>query len=99
MKPIFFVKPNLIAKLAVDAARAEEGNYSFERELADAPVLDAWSVGRPTALGLQGTVTGHPLLRDGQIFTSATCIMARDYSWVRTLSRFYRLARRSDMQL
>ena len=68
-------------------------------DLDFAPALDNWSVG--LAIGnfynIDGVVSGHPILEDGQIiFTSPLLNIAEDLSWARTRSRFYILGSTSE---
>src|SRR3546814_17444618 len=73
--------------------RLERGEGPTEADLTDAPRLDYWCVvaeGRVSVL--QGQVTGHPKLVDGDfIETSVLLWLAPDTTCARTLSRFYRL--------
>lgn len=68
----------------------------------DMPVLDDWFPvivpSKTEELALLGTVTGHPRLRDGRpIITSNVVVLNVDAGLARTLSRWYRLADRSNM--
>jgi hypothetical protein len=59
-----------------------------------APILNNWRLiaGTRDFLGiLIGEVTGHPLLPDGWITTSAVSEIAQDRSWACTASRRYDL--------
>ena len=91
-----------IARRRADAARDVDllasGWRPTAAQLADAPFIDQWiettylGTGEPA---LYGTVSGHPLLRQGQALTSP--ILARGPGWIRTEGRFYRTgARRAD---
>ena len=90
--PTFLVKPSLIARLAADFESLQNRGSPTAEDLSSAPLLTNWSVGRPCAFGLKGQVIGHPLIQDGEVWTSAAYVLAGDRSWVRTLSRYYRLA-------
>jgi hypothetical protein len=90
-RPIFLVREDLIASIAADAVRLLTPDGQLERTLAEAPIIDNWAVGMPTAFGLTGDVTGYPRVANGRIQTSAAYFIAADFSWVRTMSRFYRL--------
>jgi hypothetical protein len=78
--------------LADDIGRIRAGERPIASDLAHAPTIDRW---RPvlTAHGvcLAGRIEGHPAL--GSCFGTTTQIWAADPggSWIRTLSRFYRL--------
>lgn len=81
-----------LAKAAV--AALERGPTS--EDLAEAPLADLWAVlvkdeGDLPALWAQ--VSGHPLLGDRQILTSALVGLNREAGWARTISRWYRLGR------
>lgn len=65
-------------------------------ELAGAPLLTGWIV-QPMPGGLfrlVGFVSGHPLLQDGCITTSAILAADEQAGWARTASRYYRLGPR-----
>jgi hypothetical protein len=96
------IDPDLTRRLralADDCERLELGRPVSPILLAKAPVLEDW-VPTVTPLGVQlaGHVTGHPLRGDRAIATSAVWFADPDDTWVRTLSRYYRLGRplRSD---
>lgn len=79
-----------------EAARIRSGFVPGEAELADAPLLSGWAV-QPLAAGLVrlvGFVSGHPLLPDGCITTSAILAADEQAGWSRTVSRYYRLGPR-----
>lgn len=80
------------AQAALD--RLERGEGPTEEDLTRAPLLDYWCVvAEGRFVLLQGQVTGHPKLVDGDfIQTSALLWLAPDRTSARTLSRFYRLA-------
>ena len=64
--------------------------------LATAPRLDKWTTVREQgglACALIGYVTGHPVLSNRWIGTSALCGLDRDRKWARTNSRWYALGR------
>jgi hypothetical protein len=73
--------------------RLERGESPTEEDLTGAPLLNYWTVvpeGR--FLVLQGQVTGHPKLVDGDFIETSTLLwFAPDRTTARTLSRFYRL--------
>jgi len=90
-RPIFLVREDIIASIAADAVRLATPDAQIEQALANAPTINNWAIGMPTAFGLTGDVTGHPRVADGRIQTSAAYFIARDFSWVRTMNRFFRL--------
>lgn len=61
--------------------------------LSAAPLLDCWwtEAIQPGVFRLKGAVTGHPRIRDGWCTTGPVIAVADDRTWVRTLSRYYRL--------
>jgi hypothetical protein len=66
--------------------------------LQQAPLLEDW-VPVITLRGIQlaGQVTGHPLLHgDSKVMTSPLWFADPDGTWVRTLSRYYRLGSLGD---
>ncbi len=91
--------PSLRRLFADLEAIAETGTPS-RADLANAPLLDRWTLAHIPAreLCLQGASYGHPLL-DGvarPVVTSRIVAMAPDMTWARTWSRFYRLGRPAD---
>jgi hypothetical protein len=90
---------SILTKEAVDAgfaaaAKLKSGAVPEPEVLAAAPLLDSWLVeplpGTPFFC-LYGYVTGHPSIPDGMCSTSAVLHVADDDSWMRTISRIYRL--------
>jgi hypothetical protein len=70
-------------------------------QLEQAPILNEWiwALDPDThELVLQGCVSGHPILPDGLVTTSAVMAAGLTDRWARTFNRFYRLgeARRND---
>ncbi|MFN3973469.1 MAG: DUF6634 family protein [Gemmobacter sp.] len=68
----------------------------------EGPFLKDWFPvilsGRTEELALAGTVTGHALLREGRpIVTSNLVCLNEDARLARTMSRWYRLGRRSNL--
>ncbi|WP_076860735.1 DUF6634 family protein [Bradyrhizobium mercantei] len=90
------ISPNLsrrLRDLADDCDRLEL-RRSVSELLKQAPLLEDWvPVVTPRGVKLVGRVTGHPILGDGTAATSQLWFADPDGSWVRTLSRFYRLRR------
>ncbi|KFC68200.1 hypothetical protein FF80_01924 [Devosia sp. LC5] len=79
-----------------EAARIRAGAVPGAAELANAPLLTGWAV-QPMPGGLVrlvGFASGHPLLQDGCITTSAILAADEQAGWVRTVSRYYRLGPR-----
>lgn len=84
------------AKAALE--RIQRGLSPTKEELAEAPLLDPWTVATDgQSVALTGVVTGHPRLRDGAtILTSNLLWMRPDRKAARTVSRFYRLGQMMD---
>ena len=77
--------------IADDLDRIARGRHPGKDELRDAPRLWEWRVIAYPASHLVGIVLGHPLLRDGEIWTSELLTYDPERGYARTLSRFYRL--------
>lgn len=82
------------AQAALEAIQA--GQEPTYRQLADAPLLDAWSPSEMGGSRICGFVEGHPSIADGPCTTSAVLHIAEDETWCRTISRYYRLGRRLE---
>lgn len=88
-----------VEKLLADLEAVCDNPFPLEKWLAksypNAPILDEWQVAFRPTLCLQGRVTGHPELPgDGRkIVTSQISILSDEYTWARSLSRFYHLGR------
>lgn len=88
------IEPNLTRRLrmADDVERLELGRRVSPILLQKAPLLEDWfPTVTPLGVQLVGHVTGHPLRGDRAIATSPLWFADPDDTWVRTLSRFYRL--------
>jgi hypothetical protein len=83
-----------LRSLAHDLERIRDGSAPTAAELAKAPLLDRWRA-RVTLHGLRlsGNVSGQPRLRGTTTLISQLWAADSNDRWVRTLSRFYRLAR------
>jgi hypothetical protein len=77
--------------LAGDMRVIANGDGPTSTDLADAPLLDRWSILERPVLSLVGIGAGHPRLPDGPIYTSDVWVLSEEQRWARTLSRFYRL--------
>ena len=83
---------HLLTELQRDIARIDDGWHPSERDLADTPILEHWSLGMRMQPCLTGEVYGHPKLRSGgKSTTSQLYLFAPHHGYARTLSRFYRL--------
>lgn len=81
-----------LQSLAKDCLLLENDVLFVSARLRKAPLLDRYlPVVTPLGLHLVGHVTNHPLLGSCKIATSQVWIADPEGSWVRTLSRFYRL--------
>ena len=80
-----------LANLAADLERLMTEGGPTPEELADAPILSDWKVVDYPAVSLEGFVVGHPKLGAGHITTTQVYAVAMDGTWMRTLSRLYRL--------
>lgn len=92
--------PTKLRNLADDVERLRRRGRPQFSDLDAAPRLDDWAaVMTPQGVRLIGFVTGHPLRGDRAIMTSALWVADAESSWVRTLSRFYRLGTPSDLKV
>ena len=92
--------PNLarrLRELADDSERLAVARAVPPIRLQTAPLLEDW-VPVLTAQGvhLVGQASGHPLLGDRRVITSPLWFADPAGSWVRSLSRFYRLGPPAD---
>ncbi|MFP4362145.1 MAG: DUF6634 family protein [Alphaproteobacteria bacterium] len=90
----------------LDSARADlerlgRGKRPTASDLADAPLLEAWSIAeRSGYAALFGNVTGHPRLPDGSwIHTSSLVWLCEHGTAARSFNRWYRLGRRLEAHL
>jgi hypothetical protein len=90
-----YVEPDLAEKLHIladDLDRIRVGRAPVEADLAEAPLMVDWRpVISPHGLRLLGFVAGHPRLGNTHAMTSQVWAAGADGTWIRTLSRFYRL--------
>jgi hypothetical protein len=93
-----YLEPDLAEKLrslADDIERIRAGRAPVEADLAKAPLIVDWRpVISPVGLRLFGFVAGHPRLGNISAMTSQIWAAGADDTWIRTLSRFYRLGLR-----
>lgn len=82
------------AQAALEAIKS--GKEPTSEQLAEAPLLDAWTESEMGAARICGFVEGHPRIADGPATTSAVIHFAEDMTWCRTISRYYRLGRRLE---
>ena len=91
------IEPDLAARLRVlagDLERIAAGGAPTAAELAGAPLLADWrSILSPVGLRLMGRVSRHPRLGDTNAMTSQLWAAGGDSTWIRTLSRFYKLGK------
>lgn len=79
--------------LADDLDAIRDGATPTPADLADAPLLEAWSFEQRSVQVLTGRVYGHPTIVDGRRVTSSDLYASDGDRWGRTLSRYYRLGR------
>ncbi len=80
-----------LRELANDLEAIEEGVAPKEQDLLSAPILTGWSQLPQQVPVIAGVVAGHPSLEN---FIMTSQVYASDgQTWVRTLSRWYRLGR------
>ncbi|MEF2074887.1 DUF6634 family protein [Consotaella aegiceratis] len=83
---------NLLSRLVADLERIRNGVAPSRHELADAPLLDNWSLAMRLRPCLTGQVDGHPTIARGRrSITSQLHLFAPHHGYARSLSRFYRL--------
>lgn len=83
--------------LVRDLERIRQGHHPDAAILADAPVLDGWSLARRSEDCLVGRVTGHPRIQDGRVaVTSGLWMLAPALGYARSLNRFYRLGQPTE---
>jgi hypothetical protein len=89
------ITPDLAPRLralADDCERLQSGHSISPALLQKAPLLKDWVPAMtPAGVRLAGVVTGHPVHGDRAAVTSPVWFADPKGTWVRTLSRFYRL--------
>ena len=91
--------PAKLRHLADDIELLRRRGHPQSADLHSAPRLDAWAMAMtPHGLRLTGVVTGHPLLGDRVIMTSALWVADGESRWVRSLSRYYRLGNPAELK-
>jgi hypothetical protein len=89
--------PSTLHRLADDIESLRQRGQPHAGDLRAAPNLDQWTVVMtPLGMRLTGIVSGHPLLGDRRVMTSALWIADPKAQWARTLSRYYRLGEPSE---
>jgi hypothetical protein len=84
--------PATLRDLADDLERIHSSKAPTKEQLAQAPLLVDWTcVISPFGMRLMGFVAGHPLLGNRNAMTSQIWAADAAGTWIRTLSRFYRL--------
>ena len=74
-----------------------DGVRPTAEDLVDAPLLDDWRVVTKEVVALAGRVSGHPSVPDGRKVVTSE-YHATGETWVRTMSRYYRLGRRAPRE-
>jgi hypothetical protein len=94
------ITPDLARRLralADDCDRLKLRRLISPAVLRSAPLLIDWVPAvTPEGVRLIGFATGHPVHGDRRVMTTALWWADPDGTWVRTLSRFYRLGRPGD---
>jgi hypothetical protein len=89
------IEIEILENLLRDLQSIRAGNFPNKKALASAPLIDQWFLGtRPTPC-LYGVISGHPHFRTSQGVTSDVWVMSPNLSFIRTLSRYYRLGVRA----
>lgn len=89
----------LLWNLVTDLKAIRQNGGPSVTELANAPIMQNWSVARRLEPCLSGRFNGHPRLKDGNFgVTSQLWFIDPQYKYVRTLSRFYRLGIPSEIE-
>jgi hypothetical protein len=84
--------PNALERLAQDIKDYQEGLRPDAEELAGAPLLDDWRLGKRIAIALHGTTYDHPVLPGPRnVATSELYFLDAEGQWARTFNRLYRL--------
>ena len=83
-----------LASLVADLELISSGEGPSSDELVEAPMLVDWEQIELPVIALAGYAIGHPKLGSGHITTTQIFAIAPDRTWVRTLSRYYRLGQR-----
>jgi hypothetical protein len=84
--------PAKLRELAADIEHIHSGEGPTRVELASAPLIVGWhSALTPVGLRLIGFVAGHPRLGNTAAMMSQIWAADAEGTWIRTLSRFYRL--------
>ena len=84
-----------LRSLADDIDRLRTGDAPSVEDLAEAPLIVDWHCAiSPVGLRLLGFVSGHPRIGNADAMTTQVWAAGEDGTWIRTLSRFYRLGPR-----
>src|SRR3954471_9328092 len=91
--------------LARDIEAYTCGEEPSAMEILGAPKIDEWTVlvrprGKEFVLIVEGIVTGHPEINDGDIGRSAAAVwFDRRHRWVRTPRRFWMLGTHGGQEI
>lgn len=99
-RPVPQLDPEIqrLRRLVRDLDLIGAGKHPGERELANAPTLDNWSLAERRQVSLVGRVHGHPNIADGrQAGTSILLLLAPERGYARTFNRFYKLGDRFQL--
>jgi hypothetical protein len=80
-----------IHRLSQDLMLIDQLRAPSIRDIAAAPLIEDWAIGRRYEPALIGRVSGHPHIDPGPIVTSGLYFLDPVAGYARTLSRWYRL--------
>lgn len=80
-----------LKSLAADLELISSGEGPSPNDLIESPILVDWELIELPVTAIAGYAIGHPKLGSGHVTTTQIFAIAHDRTWVRTLSRYYRL--------
>ena len=88
-----------LSAMVADMEAIRRGTPPEDLSQGKAPWLDRWTIAVRPVPCLAGLSSGHPKLPGDNrlIGTSDLWLMANDWTWARTLSRWYRLGRPAEL--
>jgi hypothetical protein len=95
-------QPVRLKALIADLKKLASGWRPDATTLAEAPLIEDWYADHYPGtrnVCLVGKVTGHPVLGNKVVTTSAVMAIDPQYQWARTHSRFYRLGKRAQFRV
>ena len=92
MTPEGIAQSERLQRARADVRRPLDGWRPDPDTLAEAPILTDWTLIEQGAAFLMGRLRGHPHIGAGHRgVTSILVAVDKNWFWVRTISRFYRL--------